>query len=804
LRMQTLMLLLILLVCGSPCPASSPRPADPGYAERPLEPQSEPPRVPPCAIISPSSSAPALVNWGESFELTLQAGPGDRERSTGNEPADWLAALSTRARGPFGEMVGAPVGMRFPLAVTGVRRDAGDRVVLTVMVPAEAPRDVYHLEVAGPGDLRAVRVYAVRLLGRTGTRDEYKIVVIGDNQLMDPTTKFSGADLNNGSYPRCCDDAAEAMFAQQVDEISFLDPDFVIEVGDLLFGIDYRKEYRFTLSRWWNEPIATFMVPGNHDGMALYELALKEGWWAEALKSLRCAKFVINGDVSAAKVFKLLACVYGDLKKMLFEDLAQEGLDYWRRLLGPLNYSFDVGRFHFIGVNSYSGSPERRHAFVLGLQFLGLDFGAATVDNYGGQLDQAQLDWLRHDLEQAHKSGKTIVLFIHHDARGTRGESWGRGYHANLPFPTEPLGLRKFQEWNYDSDEWDSNPKDKIKNETQTNNSAVRLMKLIARYVDYVFCGHIHDDETSVIEPGSEIVAGSGIRAAKRIHYLRVTTGSATPDDSDGYWGYRLLQARGNTLDDLIYYPAFRWQSLPSGNLWISGTGVPAQGTPVEGLLNRLGGKMLYVVHAGLPRRVQGMLRAFLPDVPEGYRFPATGGSVRVADVGRAAGGRNVYYLRVELPAVRSGEFPVPAGEEERLTINWERAGGNRAPLVSFVMPDDEARPGRAVVFDGSASSDPDGKALIQFIWDFGDGQGARGPKVSHTYASAGEYDIALTAIDDCGSYARYSTRLIVAPAPSCSLGSGACAATSASLALLCLIMLGFWLYRRQGSGNTT
>jgi len=793
LRTQAFMLVCALLACGAPCPAGSPRPADPGYTARSLEPQSTPPRAPLCAIVSPSSSAPALVNWGESFEVTLLGPP--------SQPGQWLVALGTRARNPYGEMVGPPLGMRFPLTVTGLRRDQGDRIVLSVLAPAAAPRDVYHLEVAGPSGLRAVRVYAVRLLGRAGPGDEFSIVVIGDNQLLDPTTKFSGADLNNGSYPRCCDDAAEAMFAQQVDEISFFDPDFVINVGDLLFGIDYRKEYRYTLSRWWKEPIAAFMVPGNHDGMALYELALKDGWWAEALKSVRCARFIIDGDVTAAKVFGVLACVYGDLKKMLFEDLAQEGLDYWRRLLGPLDYSFDAGRFHFVGVNSYSGSPERRHAFVLGLQFLGLDFGAATVDNYGGQLDDGQLAWLRRDLERASKAGKTIVLFLHHDARGARGESWGRGYHANLPFPTEPLGLRKFQEWNYDSDEWDSNPKDKRKGETQTDNSAVRLLRLIARYADYVFTGHIHDDETTVIEPGREIVPGSGIRASKRIHYVRVTTGSATPDDSDGYWGYRLLRARGDALEDLIYYPTFRWQSLPSGNLWVSGTGVPAQGTSAGNLLDRFGGgKLLYVVHSGLPRRVQGMLRAFLPDAPEGYRFPATGGKLRVADVGRAAGGRNVYYLRVELPAVRSGEFPVPAGEEERLTINWERANGNRAPMVSFEIPAGEARPGRAVVFDGSASRDPDGTALIQYVWDFGDGHGARGAKVSHTYSGAGDYDVALTAIDDCGAFARYSTRLTVAPAPSCSLGSGACAATSASLALLCLIMLGWWLYRRRAS----
>jgi 3',5'-cyclic AMP phosphodiesterase CpdA len=366
------------------------------------------------------------------------------------------------------------------------------------------------------------------VLGAPDPARSYSFVLIGDHQLKDPSTQFGGADLNNGSYPRLGENDAESMFIQQISEISYLDPDFILHVGDLVFGVDFREEYLSTLRLWWSRQLATYLVPGNHDGLALYELALKEGWWVDALKSIRCAKPLMQGEVTAVKVFELLICVLGDLKKILFQDLAQDGLDYWRRLLGPTDYSFDLGRIHFVGINSFSGTPERRHAFVLGLGFIGIEFDAATVDNYGGTLTLEQLAWLEQDLAAATRKQQTIVLFLHHDPRGNAEQAWGRRYHENQPFPTEPLGLRKFQEWNLEG-EWDSDPKDRRKTESQTENSAVALLRLIAKHAHYVLNGHLHEDRDELIKAGSEIVNGSGIRTSHDIQFVRVTTASSTP-----------------------------------------------------------------------------------------------------------------------------------------------------------------------------------------------------------------------------------------------------------------------------------
>ncbi|MFC1654291.1 PKD domain-containing protein [Myxococcota bacterium] len=766
--------------------AATPDLFDPGYLSRPPTPQSEPPTAPLSAIAAPSSSAPALVSWGETFSVTVQLPPGvDPGR-----PEEWVVALTTRTKTSGGEWIGQPVDLRYVLSVEEVRVATTPGLsLLTVRLGARPPRDTYHLSVAGPGGLQGTRVYAVRVLGAAAER--FRFVVIGDSQLRDPTTRFSGGDLNNGSYPRRGTNDAESMLIQQIQEMSFLDPDFVIHVGDLVYGLDYREEYPETLAVWWARPLPTFLVPGNHDALALYELALKEGWWKDALKSVRCAKYILEGDVTAVGVFQLLACLFGDLKKMLFEDLSQDGLDYFHRHLGASDYSFDLGKFHFVGINSHSGTAERRHAFVLSLGFLGIDFGASPVDNYGGTLTDDQLKWVQRDLEKAGRRGQTIVLFLHHDPRGNVGMPWGQRYHENQPFPTEPLGLRKFQEWNYEG-EWDSDPKDRRGTETQTENSAVKLLRLMARHASYVFTGHIHDDIDTVVEPGQELAAGSGIRAKKRLYQMRVTAASSTPERDDGYWGFRLIESDGPHLVGLAFFPKWGWKSVPSGNLWISGTGLPGPTFSHE-----LDSSLLFVVHNGLPKKLSGLLRAFLPGVPEGYRFPEDGGSIELVDVGIGDAGKNIYYLKVDVPAIRGGSVPVPEGEEERVQVRYERAQGNKTPVVEFALEDDEVYVGHPVKFDGGATKDPEGRPLLTSIWDFGDGHSARGLEATHAYKKTGRYPVSLTAIDNHGAYARYSTSISVVPAPSCSFGGTACAATSVTLILFGLIVVVLWLRRR-------
>lgn len=57
---------------------------------------------------------------------------------------------------------------------------------------------------------------------------------------------------------------------------------------------------------------------------------------------------------------------------------------------------------------------------------------------------------------------------------------------------------------------------------------------------------------------------------------------------------------------------------------------------------------------------------------------------------------------------------------------------------------------GTAVLFDGSASTDPDG-TIQTYVWDFGDNTSGNGVGPVHTYAAAGVYTVTLTVTDDQG-----------------------------------------------------
>ena len=81
--------------------------------------------------------------------------------------------------------------------------------------------------------------------------------------------------------------------------------------------------------------------------------------------------------------------------------------------------------------------------------------------------------------------------------------------------------------------------------------------------------------------------------------------------------------------------------------------------------------------------------------------------------------------------------------------FNVNKAQG-RTKIKAEVMALAEAELVTAT-FDGSLSSDEDG-TVVEYLWNFGDGQTADGMSVEHTYAEVGDYTVALSVMDDQGA----------------------------------------------------
>ena len=122
--------------------------------------------------------------------------------------------------------------------------------------------------------------------------------------------------------------------------------------------------------------------------------------------------------------------------------------------------------------------------------------------------------------------------------------------------------------------------------------------------------------------------------------------------------------------------------------------------------------------------------------------------------------------------AVQSDRKIVSAGGASDISGHSEflvtRLDGDQPPTASFNASPRSVGVGRAVAFDGSASSDPDG-TIAGYAWSFGDGTTGSGPRATHTYTRPGSYTVTLTVTDDDGLSASTTSTVIVVPAPTIS-----------------------------------
>ena len=772
---------------------------DPGYAHRPTRQRDQAARHI-NNLLAPTLTCPALVRSGG--ELTVRLRPpasvgklspasSPRTKKGEAEPTRWRAYLRRQGRGPV-----------LPLRV--LRCSGGGRE-LVLEVPLFLARDVYDLRVMGLG-VDETQPNAVRVLGeKPRPRDRFRFAVVTDHQLWDPSYRLTGRELSAGGFPVTgADEERNIKIArQEMHELSLHDPDFILLPGDLVYGVDYPREYgqaRALLQRW---RLPIFAVPGNHDGYADYVVKLRGGALSLVAGALECRKH-LEGELTWGKTWVFATCLYGDIKNLLYADLHRDGLTYWARQLGPPTYAFSHGGMRFVGINTYDGTPKRRHAFSFFMDAFDLKLGVPAVDNYGGYLTERQLVFIKAQAEAATRRGETLVLFGHHDPRGNEK---GRPYHPNEGFPTDPLSMGGFEEWNYDSSQWDSDPDDAREAETPMKHSGMELLKILARHGGYYLCGHVHRDQRKVYNRGDRL---RGITVRGRLEFIRTTTASAGAT-GDGYWGYRLIEAEDGQLKVVDYDAGHELGSVPAGNLWAT----PAGSAPPEVSLT-----------SALPRRTRVVVPMTLPGSEQGYRFrlrPGAGtagetnpdeAAPRIRQIAHE-GTEVTFWVELILPAA---PFPPSARGQIKRILRALPARGNQAPRPAIhaavatgapLAPLDrplEAHTGQTILLSAEASADAEGDRILTYRWDLG-GHLAAGARVAHTFTRPGKITVRLTVEDEAGARSSLIRQVVLShpPMPGC---GGCCtepgtgsrgAALLGLLSLLAVVGAGFLRRRRGG-----
>lgn len=88
------------------------------------------------------------------------------------------------------------------------------------------------------------------------------------------------------------------------------------------------------------------------------------------------------------------------------------------------------------------------------------------------------------------------------------------------------------------------------------------------------------------------------------------------------------------------------------------------------------------------------------------------------------------------------------------------------SPPEALITGSVAAQGGQAIEFNAGNSKANNGYQIATYAWDFGDGQTGQGVQISHSYSTAGTYQVSLTVTDDHGlsSSATQTVEVLTAP----------------------------------------
>jgi hypothetical protein len=319
----------------------------------------------------------------------------------------------------------------------------------------------------------------LRVLGSASSA--YTFVVISDVHFNDPR---GWTNPNYVGSPYVYDPLTIAK--QLKKEVRALKPAFAIVCGDIVFGLNYPYEYEGAWKTWKDAGFPVFFAVGNHDGL------------------VSKVKRTFLGIVSPKR----------------------DGLEFWRRTIGPTYFSFSFGGMRFLSVNSYDGSLDRRDGFLI------------VATNWGGDLTPAQKTWIAGQL-----AGQwNVVPYMHHNPLGP--------YTPNAQFvnvaPTLYAVFSNFLQTGeiggYGSQEWNS------------QETGEWLRDQVVGKAPFVFVGHSHIDYSTPY--ANQLYVGTTCMAS----------------DTSQKWGYRPVKVVNGAITQWSYPFVTGLTSVPAGNVLIQWT----------------------------------------------------------------------------------------------------------------------------------------------------------------------------------------------------------------------------------------
>jgi hypothetical protein len=220
-------------------------------------------------------------------------------------------------------------------------------------LPATAKPGLYGLKVTATAKNGEKTDFQPRSVWITGApANEIKFAYLSDSHVGDPRAFMSKSVLSPTERRLKVYGEAVSGGAQ-----------FLIMAGDLVsvpvnLGNEYPEAYKEILD---NITIPVFPAPGNHDLYAMSDANPKN-----------------------------------------------DGLAFWHNYFGPDYYSFHIGNFMFIALNTFNWPQPFRN-------FMNQSFMNKMGSYTEGVIDKTQYEWLKANLIEAKKNNYSVICFGHHN-----------------------------------------------------------------------------------------------------------------------------------------------------------------------------------------------------------------------------------------------------------------------------------------------------------------------------------------------------------------------------------------------------